>query len=189
MIHFLKQHRGARKAFTFLIFFLLFHGVCLAIIGLGSPPGFYLPFVHKNLDFISVLRYINLHGAALLLACFSISAKVSHYSITIANGNAVRMVYSCLGYGLISFWWAFVISLDFRPLQKLCFILAGTLLIIACNIIRISVLAALLRHNKLPTIVEHHLFYNCIMYFILALAATLIYHKQKKPPLFPTPLH
>jgi exosortase/archaeosortase family protein len=153
----------------FLMLFIAFYLSCYAVIGLSSPGNFYLPFVQHHLDFISVLRNFILKGAQLLLFIFHIQSSVGRYTLQVLNGHVVRMVYSCIGYGLLSFWWAFILSISLKIKQKIILIVLGSLFILFCNIIRISLLAYSNCIINLHLNIEQHTAYNLIIYTLLCI--------------------
>ena len=174
-----NQYRGILK---FLVLFITMYTCCYAVIGLSSPANFYLPFVQKHLDFISVLRNFTLKGAQLLLQLFHVNSKIGRYTIQAYPGNTVRMVYSCVGYGLLSFWWSYIISIPLKNIQKSILLVGGSLFIITCNIIRISLLAYPICINNLNKNIEHHQLFNTIIYtllFIMTIAVARFTEKQK----------
>ena len=106
------MHLLFNKAFVlffvkFIGFFCLFYFGTLAVIGLSTPESYYSPFVANYLDYVSVLRSSYLYTSKALLALFNINTVFRDKYTLMADHGGIRMVYSCIGYGVMSFWGAF----------------------------------------------------------------------------------
>lgn len=107
---FLRQNKevGAYLLKFGVAFCLLYFGT-LGVIGLSTPENQYSPFVARYLNFIDPLRDSLLYGAKGFLAFWGVKSFVNgRFVLALSDGSAVRMVYSCIGYGVMSFWAAFV---------------------------------------------------------------------------------
>ncbi|MBA2563148.1 MAG: hypothetical protein H0V14_09605, partial [Chitinophagaceae bacterium] len=146
-------------------FCLLYFGTKV-IIGLTVPGGYYSPFVAAYLDYPAILRSSLLNGTRLLVAIFGFDTYMRDaYRISIVNGRGVYIAYSCLGYGLLSFWIAFFFANRASLSKKIKWILIGSAIIWLINVIRISLV--LIAYNKqwdIPLSLEHHTLFNIIVY-------------------------
>lgn len=91
------------------------------------------------------------------------------------------MVYSCLGIGIFSFWGAFIIANEGTALNKLKWVLIGTLTIWLINVGRIVLL--LLAHNNKwvsPININHHTMFNIVAYGAIFLLMYAFDRSQKK---------
>jgi exosortase/archaeosortase family protein len=71
----------------------------------------------------------------------------------------------CVGYGVYSFWAAYVIAGDDSIGRKIKWVTGGLLLLWAINVIRISgVLVAINRHWAMPLGIDHHTWFNIFAY-------------------------
>lgn len=158
----------------FLLFFCFLYFGTLAIIGLSAPGGYYSDFIANHLNFISWLRSSLLGTSKLLLSMFGYPIFLEdQYIIRMHNGAAVRMVYSCVGYGVMSFWGAFILANTVLWQKKIVWILSGWIIIWCINVIRIClVLMAANKHWATPLGFDHHTWFNIAAYFFLF---TLIY--------------
>ncbi len=77
------------------------------------------------------------------------------------------MAYDCLGYGVMSFFTAFVIAFPKPIKSKLWFLPAGLLLIQTLNVIRFVFLGLYWRQSELKTIIDHHDLFNIVLYIVL----------------------
>jgi exosortase/archaeosortase family protein len=147
-------------------FCILYFGT-LAVIGLSAPVGFYSSFVDKYLNFIPAFRYSLLNASKYFLEWLGYDSFISSpikLSIT-GGGGAVRIVYSCLGYGVTSFWLAFVFANNGSWKRKLAWMLGGTALLYIINVVRISL--TLLSNSKkwhFPFGWDNHTWFNIAAY-------------------------
>ena len=159
--------------FTYLLKFLL--AFCIlyfgtkAIIGITTPGGYYVAFAANYLDYISGLRGLLLNGSKLLLQAIGYDVYLKdNYSIKMVNGRGVQVVYSCLGYGVISFWMAFIFANKTSFKKMLQWMMGGVLVICLLNIFRISLM--LISVNKhWPSLfnLDNHTLFNIVLYGVL----------------------
>ena len=159
------------KAFTvYLIkflgcFCLLYYGT-KAWIGLTIPGGYYSSFAAHYLDYISMLRSTLLYGAKYVLLLFGYYSNVDNtFYLKMVNGRSIHIVYSCLGYGISSFWVAFIFANTGSLHKKIVWILSGVACIWAINVIRISMLLLAVNKNwQFPLGLGHHTWFNIAAY-------------------------
>lgn len=149
----------------FLVFCLVYYGSQL-IIGLTAPGNHYNEFVEKHLDYIAFLRRSLLYASNWVVSFFGYNVYVqSEHYLSIINGSRVRMVYSCLGIGVFSFWIAFVIANTGSFLRKLLWLSTGIILIWIINVIRVSLLLVAANDRwKSFLILNHHTLFNIAAY-------------------------
>jgi exosortase/archaeosortase family protein len=167
----LNQYFSGASYFIKLIglFCLLYFGTKF-IIGLTVPGGFYIPWVASYLDYPSLLRKSLLSGTRLLVGCFGYDTYFRDaYRIYIVAGKGVKLVYSCLGYGLLSFWIAFIVANKGTFKKKTVWLISGCLGIWFINVIRISLVLVLNNYNKdINITLDQHTLFNIVVYaFIL----------------------
>ncbi len=162
-----------RFAFAFCVFY---YGT-KAIIGLSVPGGYYSPFVANHLDYISFLRKILLIGSKDFCNMLGYETYTEGTYFLKSGGVGVRMVYECIGYVVMSFWAAFVISNSGNFIKKFLWIIGGWLIIYFVNVLRISfLLISLITHHKLPFNIDHHTLFNIVAYIIILI---MIYFYDK----------
>ena len=156
-----------------------------AIIGLTVPGGYYNEFVKQYIDYPALLRNSLLNGTKLLVAAFGFDTYMRDpFRLAFVNGKGIHLVYACLGIGLFSFWIAFVFANKGIFLKKAIWIIAGCLLIWIINVIRISVVLIGTNKNwKVPLTLEHHTFYNIIVYSFIFLMIWMFFRSEKMPGL------
>ena len=165
-------------------FCILYFGT-KAIIGLTVPSGYYSPFVATYLDYPSLLRRSLLNGTRLLAALFGFDTHLRDaYRIYILNGRGVRLVYGCLGYGLLSFWIAFIVANKGNFIKKTKWIITGCFFIWFINVIRISlVLIANNQNWNISITMEQHTVFNITVYILIFFMIWLFHRSEKNTPL------
>jgi exosortase/archaeosortase family protein len=162
------------------LFAILFYGT-EAIIGLASPDNLYNPFVADHLDFISPFRFFLLGGARDFLALFGHKTYILGIDrLSFAGGPAVLMGYDCIGYGVLSFWVAFVVANRGDWKKKLAWMAGGCLALVGINIVRAAlVLLAAKKGWGMPLGWDHHTWFNIVAY-VLIFAMVYFYDRQRK---------
>ena len=163
----------ADKAFVrYLLKFALIFLVCylgvLAMIGLASPGRYYSAFIDHHLNLVHAWRMGLIHASKGLLSLSGYETYYTGYRFRLVNGNGVLVSYSCMGYGVISFWTAFVLASPGKLSFRLAWLLGGIILITILNITRISLL--LLALNKgwpMPAGLDHHTLFNVAAYILI----------------------
>jgi len=162
-------------------FCILYFGT-KAVIGLTVPGGYYSPFVAKYLDYPALLRSSLLNGTRLMVVIFGYQTYLRDaYHVTMVNGNGVHLVYACLGYGLLSFWIAFVFANEGSLVKKICWMLGGCFFIWLINIARIS-LVLVSSNEKWDTrfSLEQHTLFNIVVYAFIFIMIWLFQRSEKR---------
>ncbi|MFN0082398.1 MAG: exosortase/archaeosortase family protein [Ferruginibacter sp.] len=156
------------------VFLLCYYGA-LFITGLAIPGGMYSPFAEKYFNIAAWFRSSLIGGTKVFVAVFDYKTiRTSEYVLRVPGANGIRIVYSCLGFGVMSFWAAYMVATSATLVKKAAWLLAGVLLIWFINVVRISlVLIASNKGWKFPFGWDHHRWFNiaaylfifCMMYF------------------------
>ena len=151
-----------------MAFCILYYGTT-AVIGLAAQGGYYSSFIHGYFDYPSLLRKSLLNGAQLFLSLIGFhSSVVGLYHLKMENGPGLQLVYSCLGYGLLSFWAAFIFANNGSIKRKIIWIIAGCLMLWLINVLRISLLLiAFDKHWSVPFGMDHHTLFNIVAYLLI----------------------
>ena len=174
---------------TFLIFvakFLLVFLCCyygtVAIIGLAAPGGYYNAFIDHYLNYVSWIRSSLLHGSKLALSIFGVDTYLAgEYNLRQVNGRGIRLVYECVGYGVMSFWVAFVVASPGLFIKKFYWSVFGLLFLWLLNIARLSLL--LVATNKgwpMPFGWDHHTWFNIFAYLFIFIFMHLFNRQDKE---------
>jgi exosortase/archaeosortase family protein len=151
--------------------FCFFYYGTLAIIGLSAPVGYYSGFVDHYLNYIPPFRDFVLNAARHLLTLFGYeSFQKSGTQLLVVGGGGVNVVYSCLGYGVTSFWLAFVFANAGSWQKKLAWMLGGALVLLIINVLRLSLVAlASHKHWAYPLGWDNHTWFNIAAYLMIFL--------------------
>ena len=160
----------------YLIYLLKFAGIfsicyfgTLAVIGLSSPGNQYSPFVERYLDYVSWIKVSLIKATGFILSLFNISTyRAPGFVIGITGGKSVIIAMGCVGYGVYSFWIAFVAANSGRFWKKMRWIIIGVLALWLINVIRITLF--LFAFNKgwpMPLGIDHHTWFNIFAYILI----------------------
>lgn len=143
----------------------------MAVIGLSAPGGYYSSFVDNYFNFIPAFRDSLLYASKYFLVLFGYeSFQSAPTQLRIVDGAAVNLVYSCLGYGVTSFWLAFVFANTGAWKKKLSWMIGGAVVLYIINVLRISlVLVAAQNKWEYPFGWDHHTWFNIAAYGIIFL--------------------
>jgi exosortase/archaeosortase family protein len=158
-----------RFVFKFLVLFLLFYFFNIIFFGLTSPGNRYSAFLDHNLNYIQGLRQLLLDSSAAVINLFGFTAITDKYELLVAGHGILRLVYSCLGLGVISFFAAFVLAYPKPRKRKLLFLVSGIIVIELLNIVRF-VLLAIFWDKRSPQIIDHHTIFNVCIYIIITIS-------------------
>ncbi len=183
MFDFLKNKTFILFVVKFLLVFLVCYFGTAVVIGLTVPGGPYSPFVAKYLDYVSWLRDSLLAGTKAMLSAFGIETFRVNFDTMRkvgAGGRGIRLAYSCLGYGVMSFWIAYVIASAGNFKKKLFWILIGWFFIWLLNITRLSLLLVALNKGwAMPLGIDHHTWFTIFAYMFI-LIFMLLFNRQPK---------
>lgn len=181
-----------RKLLVYCIKFIaayciLYYG-SQAIIGLSAPGGYYSRFVHDYLNYPALLRKGLLKCSQVFLEMMGYKTEMpDEYKIKMVGGKGVRMVYSCLGIGVSSFWAAFMLANETGIKKKLFFILFGIIFIFLINVGRIMLLFITAnKGQKIPFGIEHHTLFTVASYILIILLIFIFDRSEKRSVLFST---
>ena len=99
----------------------------------------------------------------------------------ITGGSGIRLVYSCLGYGVMSFYSAFILAWPAKSFKKKWLpMFSGLLLIIFLNILRLALLPII--YTEYPEAknfpIDHHDIFNAVVYLVVL---TVLYWWTRRP--------
>ena len=170
-----------RFVLVFASVFLVCYYGALFITGLAIPGKLYSPLVEKYLNLAAWLRTSLILGTKFFVSFFNIeTVRIDEYVLRIPNANGIRIVYSCLGFGIMSFWTAYIFATAAKMVKKIMWFFIGLLLIWTINVVRISiVLIAGYKGWKFPLRLDHHIWFNIIAYLVIFLMM-LLFEKNIK---------
>jgi exosortase/archaeosortase family protein len=147
------------------IFSLLYFGT-IGLIGLSAPGGYYIPFIDHYFNYVSWLRSSLLYASKAIISVAGFENFIKQpYNLEVIGGRGIHIGYDCLGYGVLSFWAAFIMANPGTKGRKAKWMVGGLLLIWCINVMRISLL--LIAINKAwpaPLSLDHHAWFNIASY-------------------------
>jgi exosortase/archaeosortase family protein len=189
MEYFIKLHKKLSKYVdvTFLLkFFILAGGLYyfnIFFIGITDPKGHvYSSFLANHLDYIAWLRSSLLHTANFITKAFGLNTYVADiYTLKVAYGRGIKIGLTCIGYGLISFWIAFIVAQNSIWIKKLIWSVLGLVAIWLINCVRVAVLLIALQNKwEVNKYIEHHDLFNLVAYLLILIMIYLYYTQSKK---------
>lgn len=164
-----------KYALIFLGWFIVFYWGTKIIWGLTTPYHLYVPFIDHYFNYIALNRDIVLAGSRKILESYGYYIYSPQPDIlTISGEYGIILNYSCLGFAVMSFWLAFVITHHGKWWFKAVWAVLGIAIIIACNIARVClVLISGLEKWQLPFGLDHHTWFNIVTYLAILLLALL----------------
>ncbi|MEO8820144.1 MAG: hypothetical protein ABI374_04825, partial [Ginsengibacter sp.] len=134
---------GDKKIWLYLLKFAGVFCICyfgtLAVIGIAAPGGLHSLFVEKHLDYVSWIKLSLIHGTGFILSLFHIPTLTQPgFIIRFVNGHGVHIAMDCVGYGVYSFWIAFVVANRGEIAKKTIWIVGGLLGLWLINVVRIT---------------------------------------------------
>lgn len=150
--------------------FFLFDNFFLLLISAQAPGGdFYTPFIANHLNFVHWFEQFLLNSGGHFAKLFGYEYFISGKKMMLINGTGVILGFSCIGFSIMSFYLAFVIAFPASLKKKLIYGIAGLVLIITLNIMRIGGLAVIYSRLNFQEVreVDHHAVFNTIVYVII----------------------
>jgi exosortase/archaeosortase family protein len=158
--------------------FCLIYFLNLAFIGITNPGGYYNHFIDQNLNYINWWRNFNITTVAMMLKSIGYDVYSDEYRLHVHGRAGFVMVYSCLGYGILSMFCSFVIIHPNRLKRKLTFLISGILVFQFLNIVRLLLIALYWKASTDWFYLNTHELFNYSIYTILALS-TYFWLNQK----------
>jgi exosortase/archaeosortase family protein len=159
----------ARFVVVFLALFVIFYYFNVYFFGITTPGNHYNAFLDENLNYIRLLRHALLLTSAHVINWFGFTTITNDYQLLVAGNGVIKLVYSCLGLGVMSFFSAFVIAYPTTIKSKLISLILGNLCIQLLNVVRF-VLLAIFWDKKSGMILDHHTIFNIAIYTIIAIS-------------------
>ena len=186
-MHFLKDKKFIYFVLRFLLLFACFYYGTLAMIGLAAPGGYHSVFIEKYLDYVSWLKYSLMYAVKLILWIGGMPTYFApDYVIRIVNGRGVKIAMDCVGYGVYSFWAAYVMANEGTFKRKLFWVLGGVFLLWFINSLRITLfLLATQGGWPMPWGLDHHTWFTIFAYLAIFMMIYFFEKKGKISPLKP----
>ncbi len=172
-----SQKKANRAAIRFVVvmvaLYLLFSQGNLFMNSVFSEGGrFHNAYLATHFNYIQWIKSFLIDSGAGLIELFGYHVISNESDVLIVGGPHLRVNYSCLGLGVLSFLLAFTLAFPAPIKSKLKLFIAATVLVFALNILRIAGLALVMAvfESQRSNFVYHHEIFNIIVYlFVFAL--------------------
>jgi exosortase/archaeosortase family protein len=167
-----------------LVLYLLFSQGNLFMNSVMSEGGkYYNAYIAQNFDYIQGLKYALIKPAVWLIKLVGFYAIHNEMDVMVVNGPYLRVNYSCLGLGVMSFLAAFIIAFPAKLKSKIRLFIFGMLMIYILNVLRIAGLGILLRifKSQRSNFTYHHEIFNIIVYILIFIVLYFWIKKNTTP--------
>ncbi len=177
------KNEGFLFIIKFLCMFILLYYFNLFFISITARKSnaLYL-FLKLHLDYIDWLRYSILKVSEVICKIVGIKCHLEGDFVIKLDSKlgGLKMVYKCIGYGVMSFWIAFVVANKTRFINKIVWIIIGCTSIWLINCFRVVLLLAALE-NRLPIsrFLDHHTLFNIFAYGLIFLLIYVFIKREK----------
>ncbi|MBE7177909.1 MAG: archaeosortase/exosortase family protein [Mucilaginibacter polytrichastri] len=163
------NHEIVRFLLVFISTFLFLYFFTLIYAGACAPGGLYIPFLDKYLNYVQGLRNILLHSSAYVLNLLGYQTRTNMSELLVIGHSKINLAYDCLGFGLMSFFCAFIIAWPEKCRKKIIFLIAGLIGIQILNILRFVLLGLYWHSASVRIGIDHHVLFNTMMYLIISI--------------------
>ena len=182
------KKEASKKAIKFVValfmLYILFSQGNLFMNSVMMPGSrFYNPFISDHLNYIQGLKSALIVPAVWLIKACGFYAIYNEMDVMVISGPYLRVNYSCLGLGVMSFLAAFVLAFPAPWKSTFKMLIIGLITIYVLNVLRIAGLGVLLgffksqRHN----FNYHHEAFNIIIYICIFTILYLWIKRCNKP--------
>ena len=165
------KDKANRFVVVFLGLFIVFYGFNELFIGLVAPGGAYSPYLDQHWNYIDVWREFYIGSTAKVLTAMGYKVFTNDTRLIVEHHAGIRLIYTCLGYGVMSFFAAFVIAFPKAIKSKIIFLILGLIGIQALNIVRFILLSLYWKEYRLHFgSIDHHTIFNVCIYIIIIIS-------------------
>jgi exosortase/archaeosortase family protein len=181
----LDNKKAANKTAIFFVIKLLFfyflfsQGNLFMNSVMNEGSRFYNAYISNHFDYIQGLKTALIVPAVWIIKLFGFYAIHNEMDVLVVAGPHLRINYSCLGLGVMSFLAAFVIAFPAKLKSKIKLLVLGLIMIYILNMLRIVALGVLLGffESQRDNFTYHHEVFNILVYIILFI---VLYYWIKK---------
>lgn len=168
------RKQANRKSIQFIIalfvLYILFSQGNLFMNSVMSEGGrFYNPYIAEHFNYIQGLKTALIKPAVWIIKLFGFYAIHNDMDVLVVNGPYLRINYSCLGLGVMSFLAAFVLAFPAPWKSTLKMLVIGLISIYLLNIGRIAGLGLLFGffQSQRNYFEYHHEIFNVLVYILI----------------------
>lgn len=157
----------AKFILSLLSIYFLIHGSHILFIGLITPGGMYNDYLAKHLNYIAAWRECSISITAFVLRTLDFRVSTTQTALKVTGRAGFVLIYSCLGYKIMSVFTAFVLAFPKKFKPKIVFLVLGLISIQSLNIFRLILVALYSTHRSSLSILNHHLLFNLTVYLLI----------------------
>jgi len=183
------KKQADRKAIKFIValfaLYILFSQANLFMNSVMSEGGrYYNAYIAQHFDYIQGLKTALIKPAVWIIKLFGFYAIHNEMDVLVVNGPYLRVNYSCLGLGVMSFLTAFVLAFPAPWKSTIKMLVIGLITIYLLNICRIAGLGLLFGffQSQRNYFEYHHEIFNVIVYIIIFIMLYTWIKRNTKTP-------
>lgn len=130
---------------------------------------YYNEYITQHFNYIQWIKTALIIPATWIIKLFGFYVLHNEMDVMVVNGPYLRINYSCVGLGVMSFFAAFVIAFPAKIKSKIKLFIIGILMIYTLNVLRIAGLGVLLGffQSQRDNFTYHHEIFNIIVYLCI----------------------
>lgn len=168
------QQKTNKAAIVFvvklLLLYLIFSQGNLFMNSVLTDTGkYHNAWITENFNYIQWIRSALILPATWVIKLFGFYTIHNHMDVIVVDGPHLRINYSCIGLGVLSFFAAFTIAFPAKLKSKLKLFIIGTIMIYVLNVLRIAGLGILMGifKSQKDNFTYHHEVFNIIVYICI----------------------
>ncbi|RZK42863.1 MAG: hypothetical protein EOO90_05935 [Pedobacter sp.] len=181
-----KSNKVAIRFVILLIglYFLFSQGNLFMNSVMTESGRFYNPYIAEHFNYIQWIKSSLIYFSSELIDLFGFYTVSNESDVMVVNGPHLRVNYSCVGLGVMSFFSAFVIAFPAKLKAKVKLFLIGIVMIYVLNVFRIAGLGVLMGifKSQRSNFEYHHEIFNAIVYLCIFLLIFFWIKKNTKQP-------
>ena len=181
----INRYIDLRFLIKFVCLFLAFYYINLFFVQLALPGKMHNAFFVQHFNYIGWLTESLTQTANFIAHLFGLNSFVTGNNVLWAKqgGHRVIVLWQCIGLGVFSFWFAFILAQHITVKKKILLGIGGFLAIWFLNCLRIGLLVVALDANLKPWKkslkfignVNHHDIFNFVCYSFILLMIVAYY--------------
>jgi len=166
----------------FVLYILFSQGNLFMNSVMSSGARFYNASIAEHFNYIQGLKTALIIPAVWIIKLFGFYAIYNEMDVMVVSGPLLRINYSCLGLGVMSFLAAFVLSFPASWKSTFKMLIIGLISIYLLNILRIAGLGILFGtfQSQRNYFEYHHEIFNVIVYIIIFIMLYIWIRKNTK---------
>ena len=166
----------------FVLYILFSQGNLFMNSVMSSGARFYNASIAEHFNYIQGLKTALIIPAVWIIKLFGFYAIYNEMDVMVVSGPLLRINYSCLGLGVMSFLAAFVLSFPASWKSTFKMLIIGLISIYVLNILRIAGLGILFGtfQSQRNYFEYHHEIFNVIVYIIIFIMLYIWIKKNTK---------